>query len=599
MFTERLNQLITFCGAKNRQIALSGKIDPSLLSHLRNGFRVPEKDSPSIEKVTSAIYLYMDSRNEIEKLCSFLEIDPGAETDEIIEKMKEWLYFGHSSPSQRKPRVNNTNKSKRSGSSKNKKFGSRLDATMSLASISNIRFSNLIKVDPSLISRFRSGIRTPNSNPVIAKSISSVLWNRISSMDKLPELSDLMGVTASDLNQEAFHNWLCDFDDRSMVYSISATERLLDAFDSYSTVTGKPLPAFEEAAPLTVLNDKSSEYLCYEGLRNAVLRFLGTAVKERAKELLLYSDQNMEWMISDDSFLLKWAALMSACVKNGTRIKIIHNLDRDLNEMYNAIISWVPLYLSGMVESYYSTLEKGQRTSFTLFLNPGTACISSSNVIGTEKHGRYRYDTEEEDLALGMEQFSSLMKNASPLVSISDEDIPFVPDSDTTIIQPALSMLTMPKSLINELDSPERFREWQRKTKAFDYLMDYSVCECIPLADDERLFSGKIPFENLRKPENCYYTSEQYSDHIRNIINLLKKYPGYKLVPLPEVPFNNVKLLLCKDMVKVTCTSEPFVSLSFRHPKIVSAFQDYTVRLIDKYKKDHKTLIKDLENRYF
>ena len=64
--------------------------------------------------------------------------------------------------------------------------------------------------------------------------------------------------------------------------------------------------------PPHILNDVREIYEGYEGLRAAVLRFLGNAVKSNAKELLLYSDQNMEWMVEDPSFRLKLYEIASA-----------------------------------------------------------------------------------------------------------------------------------------------------------------------------------------------------------------------------------------------------------------------------------------------
>ena len=97
------------------------------------------------------------------------------------------------------------------------------------------------------------------------------------------------------------------------------------------------------------MNDQKEHYLGTEGLRAAVLRFLGTALKENAEILYLYSDEDQSWMTSDPEFLMQWSSLMQACVANGTKINIIHNIDRDLNEMNAAIKSWLPLYMSGMI----------------------------------------------------------------------------------------------------------------------------------------------------------------------------------------------------------------------------------------------------------
>lgn len=600
MFADRLSSLINECGAKNRWIARAGGFDASIISHLQNGSRLPDRESPTIRKLCTGIYLYMDEMNETDKLCSLTGTDPDLDAEAIIDSIAVWLYADESFDGQENTVLSKRRNSRRKTPtpSENRAFGNRLDAMMTLAELSNIRFSHLVRVDASLISRFRSGIRTPSSNPAIAKSISSVLWNRLQSLNRLDQLSKEMNVPENELSENAFHRWLFDFDEHPENINASSTERLLEAFDSYSIQTGIQLPSFEEAVPEQILNDSAEIYEGYEGMRNAVIRFLGNAVKDRSSELLLYSDQNMDWMVGDPAFFAKWAALMSACVQNGTRIRIIHSIDRSLNEMYNAIISWVPLYLSGMIDSYYSTLEKGGRTSLTLFLDPQKACISASHVIGTEEEGYYHYYTKETDLDFQSKQFDQLMRSAQQLVEIATKNAEFMPQSDTVLIQPTLSLLSMPYELVSSFNDDELTKEWEKRNLSLDHLLSNGFHECIPLAADEELFRNEVPVETLPGSAKICYSSEQYAMHIQNVIRLLEKYPSYRLIPLPQVPFGNMQLISCMDQVRVRRASAPNPTLVFKHPLICSAFRDYCERLTKPYKMDKKTMIRYLENRY-
>ena len=124
-------------------------------------------------------------------------------------------------------------------------------------------------------------------------------------------------------------------------------------------------------------------------------------------------------MTTDPSFRKRWAVLMGACVKSGTRIRIIHNIRRDLDEMSEAIINWMPLYMSGMIESYYCTRPEKSRFSHTLFLDPGRYCIAASHVAGTESGGIYHFYTEEEELSSCRAQFDALLSISKPLVSMA------------------------------------------------------------------------------------------------------------------------------------------------------------------------------------
>ena len=70
---------------------------------------------------------------------------------------------------------------------------------MKLADISNKRLSQLVHADPSLISRYKNGIRTPLSNPTLSEQISRILFSRIEAAGKLGELSKVMDAAQKNI----------------------------------------------------------------------------------------------------------------------------------------------------------------------------------------------------------------------------------------------------------------------------------------------------------------------------------------------------------------------------------------------------------------
>ena len=595
MFTERFNQIMAMTGTRNRKIADLAGMDASSFSRLRSGRRIPPKTSPTIRKISTGIYLYMDDQNRLEELCVLIGAPADASAEAIKTAMIEWIYEGQNIP-KKTPQKRSRSSHKQKPDCKT--FGMRLDSAMQLAELSNIQFSHLVNVDTSLISRFRSGVRTPNSNPVIARRITSVLWERLKSLKKTEELAILMHVPADKPDREAFHQWLCGFDE---LYTIEAyaAERLSESFDSFSVKNNVLLPDPDEVVPAHILNDTRYLYEGYEGLRTAVLRFLGNAAKSRAKELLLYSDQSMEWMVEDPEFRLNWAALMTACTKNGTKISIIHNIDRSLDQMNEAIISWLPLYMSGKIESYYHPMPAGSRFSYTLFLNPGQACILASHIIGTEQNGRYRYVTMPDVLSECLETFRSLSEQCRPLMQITEHYSVPACSKGLTAIFPSLSLSTMPESLAEELGGSSLAKEWARRKKTLDKILEKQICyECVPLADDETLNNSGATLQALQDGLVLRYTKEQYAAHIRQLITLTEQCPNYRLIPLPDTVFANTELLICEESGQIIHTCPPFISIKFTHPLICHSFTEYARRLIGQYKMDRKSLIQLLKDRY-
>ena len=147
-----------------------------------------------------------------------------------------------------------------------------------------------------------------------------------------------------------------------------------------------------------------------------VIRFLASAIETDAKELLLYSDENIDWITADRNFQMAWAGLMAICVKKGIRIKIIHNIERSTSEMIDAIRSWFPLYMSGMIEPYYCTLRNGQRFSHTVCVCPNVACIESGLMNGNIETNLYHYHTDKVHLEYYENRYHNLLNSCRLLM---------------------------------------------------------------------------------------------------------------------------------------------------------------------------------------
>ena len=596
MVTARINELFEKLEAKNDQVAKLAGFDRTNISRLRSSGRTPKKHSPTIRKLVTGLYLYADNRNELGKLCGYIGADPDGSAEEIKEKIRDWLYEGEAENEKKTaasgPRPGSTRKQK----TVYRFFGERLDAVMKLTDLSNTRLSHAIHMDVSMISRFRTGVRTPVPGSDVLTSITTVLYERAKATGKLTGLARLMDIPSDMADEAALHAWLFD-DGHSGDREAGIAESLLGFFDSYSVGAPPPLPSPEDVVTEEIAQSKQTEYFGTEGIRSAVLRFLFDAWRENAGLLLLYSDEDQSWLTGDRGFLMRWASLMSACVKNGTRIRIIHNVDRDLAEMTDAIRSWLPLYMSGMVESWYSPRKRNPRFSHTIFLSPGKACIEAFHPIGTEVQGVYHYYTDPKILDVCRSGYDSMLEAAAPLLKVPAVSV-YEGDSDITFIRSGLSVATMPEELVRSFDEPRLYEEWKMLHDALLFrLKKAKVNECVTLADDEDLFSGKVRVEQLSGIRELFYTPEKYAQHLRNIIRLSEEYPAFRFYALPETPFPNMKLMIAGDMTGIVHAKRPELSFGFNHPLMCRAFQSYARTLMEQYRMDRNTLRKMLEGK--
>ncbi len=592
MLTEKLCILLNEIDATGAEIAKSVGFDRTNISRIKSGKRVPHPDSVTADKLINGIYLFADNKNNLGKLCSVVGADHGSSAKEITEAVKSWLYEGYD-PELSATSNGTSGKKRTQGNSASPYFGERLNSSMLLAELSNVRLSKLIHADASLISRYRSGVRTPVSNSELSSQLSSVLFDRIIKGGKETELCELMHIPASELEEETFAIWLYGKDEQED--NVQAAENILGIFDSFPVNNSINIPDVGDV--LVSDTPGVSVYYGVEGLRDAVVRFLSTAVTEHIPSMYLYSDMDQSWMTQDPGFLLKWATLMFSCVKNETHISIIHNLDRSLEEMSDAIKSWLPLYMSGMIESYYCRKQRNARFSHTIFLIPGVACIRAFQASSCETDAIYHFYTDEVSLEIFEKEYEALLKNSSPLIHpVPQEPLPIV--SDVVIIKNGLSLATMSKELAKSFDDPQLYENWEiSHSLLIKRLEANTVYECIPLADDEELRNGNVSVTQPFNTPPIYYTPEQYSMHIRNIIALSEKYENYRFYPIPETPFDNIDLLISDSTTKITPATKPGLSFVLNHPSMCTAFKAYAKTLMDKYKTDRNSLRKMLGSR--
>ena len=410
MFSERLIKIIADLGTHNGVIAGYAKLDRSSISRLRSGSRWVAPDSDPVKKTVHGIVGYAEAEKKKEKLLQIIGSDADLSGEELENAVIVWLYEGEDAPVKEEAKKHIIKKRREAGT----KYGSRLDRVMKLVGLSNIYVCEKAAVDPGTMSRYRSGQRFPKYGNRISKDITAVIWERIIADGWKGSIAELLDFPEDILDEEYFYRWLCDYDEK-YTESSKDVEKLLSAFDSYTQNKIPPLPDISEFVPASAYKTKKKIYKGHKGLQEAVIRFLANAIKNNSPELLLYSDEGMEWMM-DKKFAPKWASLMLTCIKSGTRIRIIHNIERDLTEMNEAIISWLPLYISGMIEPYYSKRAGGERFSHTLFIDPKCGCIEACHVRGTEADGVYEYHTAVVDISRYKKHFEHMLGDCDMLI---------------------------------------------------------------------------------------------------------------------------------------------------------------------------------------
>jgi len=399
-------------------------------------------------------------------------------------------------------------------------FAERFDALMNIAEVSNSLLGRDVNLNPSYIGRLRSGARPLPKKHEYLSAICRYLAGHIKKDYQINALQKLTGINsvafASSESVASFlEHWLSEKEDDTSV----ATGRLISGFSRLAS------GQFSFSPNETAAGEASRKYEAYLygniGKRKAVEQFF-TAIlqEEKPQTLLLFSDENMAWLYEDPAFAARWAEMFTKVLLKGNRVKIIHNLSRDMNEMLEAIAKWIPIYMTGMIEPYsYPRLRDGlfQRT---LFIAPNTAAIVSSSI---------QQDTDN-------------MLNL------------FIKDKS------ALDALTAEYQNIFALCRPLMHIYTDQESDAFR-----TITESLFRADGNSYI--------------CCNSKEQYAVHIEQLKQMTKQFENMNVRFVSELADNTLLYIKEDAGVIMAKTNAPMTAFVINDRNMINAFCDYIKRL--------------------
>ncbi|NLY37327.1 MAG: hypothetical protein GX046_08860 [Tissierellia bacterium] len=189
------------------------------------------------------------------------------------------------------------------------KFYEKLDFLMNITKTTNSSLAMHISLDPSHISRLRRGERrlVPDAEYLIKMSAYFIKqsleeYQKIVLAERIKVPKEVFDFP--DKATEEVYNWL-------LLESNSETDSVDSFLDEINKVKkdGLFFNYVDTRQGDKIETDKDvSLYYGLQGKREAVLRFLSIVLdKEEPGELLLYSDEPMDWLTEDVAFQLKWA----------------------------------------------------------------------------------------------------------------------------------------------------------------------------------------------------------------------------------------------------------------------------------------------------
>ncbi len=470
-------------------------------------------------------------------------------------------------------------------------FGEKLDFLMSITKTSNSALANSVMLDASYISRLRGGKRQRPKDHRMIQSMAAFLVRRIKEDYQKKALFDAVKPARLPddlhlLSDEIAHWLVRNGEDRA--------EQVGRFLNHLSGMTGPAAAASSPEGWRHPFPDKPlTIYYGVEGKRQAAEHFLSEiAAQETPQTLLLFSDEGTAWMTENPAYARKWAALMARVLARGNRIRIIHTVSRDLDEMLSAISQWMPLYMNGQIEPYFYPKKRDGVFKRTLFIAPETAAVVSNSIGGQISVAANILHRDPTAVASYAEEFLQYLRLCRPLMRIftaKDRDACYDTltefegeRADTLIMTESLSSLTMPEALMASIIGragvdPARHLSVHALRRAYflENLQSGRFTEVLHLPDIETVRNGgvKVSMSDMLEGGAVFYEAKAYAAHLEQVVALLGSCENYRVVFTDRQKEDRYTVYAREELgVIVAKTSQPPVVLAMSEGNMIAAF---------------------------
>jgi transcriptional regulator with XRE-family HTH domain len=311
-------------------------------------------------------------------------------------------------------------------------FEVRLTRLMDLFNITNKELASACNVDPSLVSRWRTGQRFPsqkyNQIQQIANFFLSVnidvqqrqSLQEILSIQKLhsPLLEHPINLLSSwlfenrhSLSNEQLNNELSQTNTRKLVAPIN--------YDFNSATLEKA----RSGLPLTAQTKREFHvFHGNSGKRKAALVFLQKALSiDNATDIYIFSDELVQWWLEDQLFQVQWVSYLKQIVMKKHRIHLIHNVNRNKEEFASYMSLWLPMHLVGSINSYYYPVYVENPIKETYMVIKNLIALESRSTFLTPKENICLVFEDRDTVDMIESLFLGRLVNCKPLIQVYKE----------------------------------------------------------------------------------------------------------------------------------------------------------------------------------
>lgn len=573
-FSTVLNEYIKQIHCSSKELSEASGLSETSISRYRSGERIPDSAGRQMTDLVKGLSLLAKQRNI-----------PGFEENVLLHTLQELV-----------PTVDLEYHT----------IINHLNLLLDLFKIKSSDLAKALNYDSSYISRIRKGQRKPSHLINFIDQTCNYIERHYDQEDAKNKIATLIGCSYEELTTcEDFHSQLMHWFHQPLSISPNNVGNFLQKINEFN---------LEEYIDAIHFNDiklpkvpfqlhTSRNYYGLEQIREGELDFLKSTVLSKSTEAVtMCSDMPMEEMAKDLDFAKKWMFGLAVVLKKGLHIRIIHNLNRPFNELMLGLESWIPLYMTGLVESYY--FKKPQNEVYGhLNYTSGDVALYGECIQGHHNDVHYYFTMKSDEVNFYKKKTQYLIEKASPLIKIytNNEKSEFhrllldLMENSTPIhrLSTSLPLYTIPDDLLKKIiqrnncsKSHQRIiTEYiTKQKKLFEKHLEHSlVSEEIKFFDknDFEQASPFLVFSELLCPElteKFYYTYDEYQQHKEATIEYAIQHPNFHLTESKRNPFRNIDITIYGDNYAIVSKNlHPTIHFTTAHPTLLSAIKNIVI----------------------